>query len=76
MELKLWILTTLVGVLAYVLWYVLQQEVRNTILKLKSISQELKALNNIITRHEQQLGATHEILQDHKDRLRSIEKVN
>ena len=74
MELKEWILTGLVSVLGYALWYVLQQAVRGTISKLDAILQELKTLNNMLTKHEQQLEAIHDMLQDHEDRLRSIEK--
>ena len=74
MELKEWILTAVVGILGYVLWYVLQQAVKNTLSKLEAILQELKALNNMLTKHEQQLEAIHDMLQDHEDRLRSIEK--
>lgn len=75
MELKEWILTAAVGVLAYVLWYVLQQAVKNTLSKLEAILQELKALNNMLTKHEQQLEIIHERLQDHEDRLRAVEKI-
>jgi len=74
MELKEWILTGLVGILGYALWYVLQQAVRGTISKLDAILQELKILNNMLTKHEEQLEGIHEMLKDHEDRLRVIEK--
>ena len=74
MELKEWILTGIVGVLAYVLWYVLQQAVKGTLSKLDAILQELKILNNMLTKHEEQLEGIHEMLKDHEDRLRVIEK--
>lgn len=74
MELKEWILSGLVAVLGYVLWYVLQQAVKSTLNKLEAILQELRTLNNMLTKHEEQLEAIHKILEDHEDRLRVIEK--
>lgn len=74
MELKNWILTGLVTFLVLLLGYVLKSIADRTLMRLDAILDELRNLNTMLTRHEEELSGIHETLKDHEARLRFMER--